>query len=141
MNSLIHELLQPEGWTPPKGYANGVRTRLSADTDMIFVGGQIGWNAQQVFETDDLIAQCRQALLNVHAVLKSAHANADHMTRMTWYILDRDEYNARLKELGSVYREVMGKAFPAMTCVEVSRLVEARAKVEIEVTALVHTVR
>jgi enamine deaminase RidA (YjgF/YER057c/UK114 family) len=130
--SLLHEIIQPEGWAPAKGYANGVL----ASGKQLFIGGQIGWNAQQQFETDDFIAQCRQALLNVRAVLEAAGAGPEHMARMTWYILDRAEYNARLKELGGVYREVMGRAFPAMSCVQVAGLVEARAKVEIEVTAV-----
>lgn len=124
--------LQPPSWATPKGYANGIVARGS----MVFVGGQIGWNADQQFESDDFIHQTQQALKNVHAVLACAGAGPQHMVRMTWYITDRDEYNARLRELGSAYREVMGKHFPAMTCVEVSRLVEARAKVEIEVTAV-----
>ncbi|MDQ7745186.1 RidA family protein [Hydrogenophaga pseudoflava] len=127
------QFLQPPGWSTPKGYANGV----AAKGTLVFVGGQIGWNGDQVFESDDFIAQTKQALQNVNAVLACAGAGPEHMVRMTWYITDRDEYNARLRELGSVYREVMGKCFPAMTCVEVSRLVEARAKVEIEVTAVV----
>ena len=125
--------LQPPGWATPKGYANGIAARGT----LVFVGGQIGWNGDQQFESDDFIAQTRQALQNVHAVLACAGAGPEHMVRMTWYITDRDEYNARLRELGGAYREVMGKCFPAMTCVEVSRLVEARAKVEIEVTAVV----
>ena len=124
--------LQPPGWATPKGYANGIAARGT----LVFVGGQIGWNAQQQFESDDFIHQTRQALQNVHDVLACAGAGPQHMVRMTWYITDRDEYNARLRELGSAYRDVMGKHFPAMTCVEVSRLVEARAKVEIEVTAV-----
>ena len=126
------QFLQPPGWATPKGYANGVAARGT----LVFVGGQIGWNAEQRFECDDFIAQTRQALQNVHAVLACAGAGPEHMVRMTWYITDRDEYNTRLRELGGVYREVMGKCFPAMTCVEVSRLVESRAKVEIEVTAV-----
>ena len=104
---------------------------------MVFVGGQIGWNAQQVFETDDFIAQCAQALRNVLEVLKEASAGPQHIVRMTWYVTSRSEYNARLKELGAVYRQHMGRNFAAMSCVEVSALMEARAKVEIEVTALV----
>ena len=124
--------LQPPGWATPKGYANGVAARGT----LIFVGGQIGWNAEQRFESDDFIDQTRQALRNIHAVLACAGAGPEHMVRMTWYIVDRVEYNARLRELGEAYREVMGKHFPAMTCVEVSALVEARAKVEIEVTAV-----
>ena len=125
--------LQPPGWATPKGYANGAAARGT----LVFVGGQIGWNGDQQFESDDFIAQTKQALQNVHAVMACAGAGPEHMVRMTWYITDRDEYNARLRELGGVYRKVMGKHFPAMTCVEVSRLVETRAKVEIEVTAVV----
>ena len=124
--------LQPPGWAEPKGYANGIMARGA----MIFVGGQIGWNAAQQFESDDFIAQTRQALTNIVAVLQSAGAGPEHMVRMTWYVADRVEYTIRLKELGSVYREVMGKNFPAMSCVEVSGLVEDRARVEIEVTAM-----
>jgi enamine deaminase RidA (YjgF/YER057c/UK114 family) len=124
--------LQPPDWAEPKGYANGVMARGA----LIFVGGQIGWNAQQQFESDDFIAQTRQALVNIAAVLQAANAGPEHMVRMTWYITDRAEYTARLKELGAAYRDVMGKHFPAMTCVEVSGLVEDRARVEIEVTAV-----
>ncbi|MCY7306026.1 MAG: RidA family protein [Rhodoferax sp.] len=126
------KVLQPPGWAPARGYANGVAARGT----QIFVGGQIGWNAQQQFESDDFIAQTAQALRNVVAVLREAGAGPEHMARMTWYILDRVEYNARLKELGQVYRDVMGRNFPAMTCVQVAGLVEMRAKVEIEVTAV-----
>ena len=124
--------LQPPDWAEPKGYANGIMARGA----LIFVGGQIGWNAAQVFESDDFIAQTRQALMNIAAVLRAANAGPEHMVRMTWYVTDRVEYSARLKELGGVYREVMGKNFPAMTCVEVSGLVEDRARIEIEVTAV-----
>jgi enamine deaminase RidA (YjgF/YER057c/UK114 family) len=126
------KLLQPEGWAEPRGYANGVMARGA----MIFVGGQIGWNAQQQFESDDFIAQTRQALLNIRAVLQAGGAGPEHMVRMTWYVVDRVEYIARLKELGAAYREVMGRNFPAMTCVEVSALVEERARIEIEVTGV-----
>ena len=125
-------ILQPDGWAPAKGYANGIAARGT----QIFVGGQIGWNAQQQFESDDFIEQTAQALRNIVAILSEAAAGPEHMVRMTWYITDRVEYNARLKELGTVYREVMGRNFPAMTCVQVAALVEARAKVEIEVTAV-----
>ena len=124
--------LQPPDWAEPKGYANGVMARGA----LIFVGGQIGWNAAQQFESDDFIAQTRQALLNIVAVLKAGGAGPEHMVRMTWYVTDRVEYTARLKELGITYREVMGKNFPAMTCVEVAGLVEERARIEIEVTAV-----
>ena len=126
------QFLQPPGWAIPKGYANGVAARGT----LVFVGGQIGWNAEQRFESDDFIAKTRQALLNVRDVLACAGAGPEHMVRMTWYIVDRVEYNARLKELGGVYREILGKHFPAMTCVQVAGLVESAAKVEIEVTAV-----
>ena len=124
--------LQPPGWLAPKGYANGIAARGT----QIFVGGQIGWNSQQQFETDDFVAQTGQALRNIVEVLREAGAGPEHMVRMTWYITDRDEYNSRLRELGPVYREAVGRNFPAKTCVQVARLVEARAKVEIEVTAV-----
>lgn len=124
--------LQPPDWAEPKGYANGIMARGA----LIFVGGQIGWNAQQKFETDDFIAQTRQALINIAGVLKAGGAGPEHMVRMTWYVKDRAEYSARLEELGGVYREVMGRNFPAMTCVEVSGLIEDRARIEIEVTAV-----
>ena len=130
---MIHQNIQPADWAPAKGYANGVAARGT----QIFVGGQIGWNGQQQFESDDFIAQVHQALANIAAVLKEAGGGPEHMVRMTWYVLDRVEYNARLKELGGAYREVMGKNFPAMTCVQVAALMEERAKVEIEVTAVI----
>jgi enamine deaminase RidA (YjgF/YER057c/UK114 family) len=105
----MHQLLQPPDWAAAKGYANGMAVTLTAGSQLIFTGGQIGWNAQQQFESDDFIAQTKQALANVLAILKEAGAAPEHMTRMTWYITDCDEYNARLRELGSVYREVMGR--------------------------------
>ena len=124
--------IQPPNWAEPKGYANGI---LAKGT-LLFVGGQIGWNENQKFESDDFVAQTRQALLNVAAVLKAGGAQPTHMVRMTWYVVNRAEYLTSLKALGSVYREVMGSNFPAMTWVEVSGLMEARARVEIEVTAV-----
>ena len=125
--------IQPPDWAEPKGYANGILARGA----LLFVGGQIGWNARQQVDSVDFVAQTRQALRNIAAVLQAGGAGPEHMARMTWYIIDRDEYNARLKEIGAVYREVMGRNFPAMTCVQVAALVEERAKVEIEVTAVV----
>ena len=130
---MTHTFLQPPGWAPAKGYANGVAARGT----MVFTGGQIGWNAQQQFESDDFIDQTRQTLLNVRAVLEAGGAGPEHLVRLTWYVVDRVEYNARLKELGAVYREVLGKNFPAMACVQVAGLMEDRAKVEIEATAVV----
>ncbi|MDI9335115.1 MAG: RidA family protein [Cytophagales bacterium] len=128
----MHQRLQPPDWLPPKGYANGI----AAKGTLIFVGGQIGWNSQQQFESDDFIAQAKQCFLNTLAVLQQAGAGAQHMVRMTWYVTDRHEYNTRLKELGAVYREVFGRHFPAMACLEVSGLMEERAKIEVETTAM-----
>jgi enamine deaminase RidA (YjgF/YER057c/UK114 family) len=124
--------LQPPGWAAPRGYANGVAARGTA----IFVGGQIGWNAQQQFESDDFVAQARQALANVVAVLREAGAGPEHITRMTWYVVDKREYVASYAALGAAYREIVGRHFPAMTAVAVAGLIEDRAKVEIEVTAV-----
>jgi enamine deaminase RidA (YjgF/YER057c/UK114 family) len=125
--------LQPPGWAPPKGYANGIAARGT----LVFVGGQVGWNAQQRFESDDFVAQARQALDNVVAVLREATARPEHIVRMTWYVVDRDEYLASLRALGQAYRDVIGRHYPAMTAVEVSALIESRARVEIEATAVV----
>ena len=128
----MHELLHPNSWKPARGYANGV----AAIGRTVFVGGMIGWNAQQEFETDDFIEQVAQALRNVVAVLAEAGAMPEHLVRLTWFVTSRDEYVARLKELGSVYREVIGKNYPAMSLVQVVALVERRAQVEIEATAV-----
>ncbi len=125
-------VLQPPDWAKPKGYANGI----AASGTLIFVGGQIGWNAQQEFESDDFIAQVRLALQNIVQVLAEGGAGPEHIVRMTWYITDKPEYVARQRELGEAYREVIGRHFPAMTLVEVSALLEDRARVEIEVTAV-----
>jgi enamine deaminase RidA (YjgF/YER057c/UK114 family) len=125
--------LQPAGWAPPKGYANGIAARGT----VVFVGGQIGWNAAQQFESDDFVAQARCALQNIVAVLAEAGARPEHVVRMTWYVVSRHEYLARARELGTVYRDVMGRHYPAMTAVEVSALIEDRARVEIEATAVV----
>ena len=125
-------ILQPPDWAAPKGYANGVAARGTT----IFVGGQIGWNAQQQFESDDFVAQARQALANVVAVLREAGAGPQHITRMTWYVVDKREYLASQAALGAAYRAVIGRHFPAMTAVAVAGLIEDRAKVEIEVTAM-----
>jgi len=127
------KILQPPGWTPPKGYANGVAARGT----QVYVGGQIGWNGQQRFESDDFVAQARQALANIVAVLAEAGARPEHIVRMTWYVVDKREYVASYRALGGIYREVIGRHFPAMTAVEVKALIEDRAKVEIEATAVV----
>ena len=126
-------VLQPEGWPRPRGYANGV----SAQGRQVFVAGMVGWNAAAEFESDDLVDQVRQALENVKAVLAEAGATPEHMVRMTWYVTDRADYLARGRDIGAAYREVMGHYDVAMSAVEVKALMEARAKVEIEVTAVV----
>ena len=128
----MHEQLHPKSWKPARGYANGV----AANGRTVFIGGMIGWNDQQEFETDDFIEQVAQALRNVVAVLAEAGATPEHLVRLTWYVTSRDEYVSRLKELGAVYREIIGKNYPAMSLVQVAALVERRAQVEIEATAV-----
>jgi enamine deaminase RidA (YjgF/YER057c/UK114 family) len=127
------ETLQPDGWAKPIGYANG----MAARGKQIFIAGQIGWNGQCVFETDDLVAQIAQTLRNIVAVAAAGGAGPEHIVSMTWYLLDRNEYSARLKEIGAVYRDVIGRRFPAMTAIQVAGLIEDRAKVEIQAIAVV----
>ena len=130
---MTMQILQPAGWTAPRGYSNGV----SAQGRLVFVAGQIGWNARCEFDSDDFVAQTRQALANVVAVLAEGGAKPEHIVRMTWYVTDRAEYLAFGREVGAVFREVVGSYNAAMSAVQVSALMEARAKVEIEVTAVV----
>ncbi|NMF89410.1 RidA family protein [Aromatoleum petrolei] len=130
---MVHKVIQPEGWAAPKGYSNGIEARGR----QIFVGGQIGWDTQCRFTSDDLVQQVFLALKNAIDVVRSAGGGPEHVTRMTWYLVDKKEYVARLKEIGQAYREVMGRNFPAMTAVQVADLVEDVAKVEIEVTAVI----
>jgi enamine deaminase RidA (YjgF/YER057c/UK114 family) len=130
---MSREILQPPGWARPRGYANGV----AADGRQVYVAGQIGWDGQQRFASDDFAAQVRQALANVVAVLACAGAGPEHIVRMTWYVTSRDEYNAALTEIGASYRELIGRHYPAMSVVVVAGLLEPRAKVEIEATAVV----
>lgn len=129
----MHEILQPEGWAKPIGYSNAVMTRGRT----IHLAGLVGWNAKGEFESEDLVAQIRQILLNIKAVLAAGGAGPEHLTSMTWYLLDKREYNARLKEIGAVYREVIGRSFPAMAAVQVAGLVEDGAKVEIQSIAVI----
>lgn len=129
----MHRILQPAGWAPPKGYANGVL----AEGRTIHLAGQIGWTAEARFSSDDLVEQIRQALDNVVALLREAEAGPEHIVSMVWYLIDRGEYLARQKEIGAAYRAVIGRHYPAMTAVIVAGLIEARAKVEIQVTAVV----
>lgn len=128
-----HQFLNPEGWKPAKGYANGM---LAAEGRVVALGGLIGWNGQQEFEHADLAGQFGQTLENIVAVLAEAGAGPEHLVRLTWYITDRDEYLSSLKEIGAHYRRVIGRHFPAMAVVQVVSLMEAEAKVEIEATAV-----
>lgn len=125
--------VNPPGWARPKGYSNGVVGRGT----IVCVAGQVGWNAEERFETDDFVAQVRQALANTVAVLAAAGARPEHIARMTWYVLDRREYIACAAEVGATYRELIGRNFPAMTLVQVAGLLEERAKLEIETTAII----
>ena len=128
-----HRTLQPAGWAQPKGYANGV----AAEGRLVFVGGQIGWNQQSTFETDDLVGQVRQTLKNIADVLAEAGAKPEHVVSMTWYLTDKSDYLANAKSIGRAYREIMGRHFPAMAVVQVTALVEDRAKVEIQAMAVI----
>jgi enamine deaminase RidA (YjgF/YER057c/UK114 family) len=127
------EALQPPDWAAPRGYANGIAARGR----QIFVAGQIGWNAQAQFESDDFAAQVEQALKNVVEVLAAGGANPSHIVRLNWYVIDKAEYVARQREVGEAYRRVIGRHFPAMTLLVVAGLLEPRAKVEIEATAVI----
>ncbi len=133
-----NKTLQPAHWPRPRGYANGI----AAQGTYVTIAGQIGWNAQEKFETDDLVGQVRQALANVLAVLGEAGGRPEHIVRMTWYLVDKREYLSRVREIGAVYRDLMttignAVAYPAMTAVQVVALMEDRAKVEIECTAVI----
>ena len=127
------KFLLPEGWESPKGYSQGV----VAEGRQIFISGQIGWDENSIFQTDDFAEQAGQALRNIISILAEADASAEHITKLTWFITDKQEYLASLKSLGQKYREEVGRHFPAMSVVEVSSLMEDRAKVEIEATAVI----
>lgn len=127
------QTLHPPGWPRPKGYSNGV----SADGRLVFIAGQIGWNEQENLVGPDLTSQFRRALENTLAVLAEGGAGPEHVARMTWYITNRTEYLANMKEIGTIYRDLMGNNYPATAMVEVNALIEARAKVEVETTAVV----
>ena len=129
----MHKIIQPAGWKAAKGYANGVL----AEGARLYVGGQIGWNKQQIFEHRDFIGQMEQALRNVLEIVEAAGGKATDIVRLTWYVTDKKDYLARQKEVGEGYRRVMGKHFPAMTMVVVSGLIEDKALVEIEATAVI----
>ena len=129
---MTHQIIQPDGWKPAKGYANGMLT----DDGRLFIGGQIGWDENQVFRTHDFIGQMEQALTNIRAITEAAGFAVEEIVRLTWYVTDKREYLARQKEVGEAYRRVLGRHFPAMTMVVVAGLVEDEALVEIEATAV-----
>jgi len=126
------KILQPPSWARPKGFSNGV----AAKGEMIFVSGTVGWDAEGKFVSNEFVGQARQALKNIVEILAEAKAKPEHITRMTWYVVDKKEYLAAAKELGAVYREIIGHHYPAMTAVQVTALIEDQARVEIEVTAV-----
>lgn len=123
----------PSGWQRPKGYSNGI----IAEGKMFFLAGIIGWNERQEITSDDIVDQFRQALINIRAILDAGGSGPEHITRMTWFVTDMEGYRDRLSEFGVIYRDIIGKNFPAMACIGVSALVERRAKIEIEVTAMI----
>jgi len=129
----MREILQPEGWPRPKGYANGI----AATGTTVYTAGVVGWNEDEEFVAKDLLGQLRQALFNTITILNEANATPQHIVRMTWYITDKDEYVDNLAEVGKVWRETLGKVFPCMACVQVIALVEDDAKIEIETTAVI----
>ena len=129
---MVNEVIQPEGWAAAKGYANGVK----AAGNQLYIGGQIGWTAEQKFESHDFIGQTEQALRNILDVLKAAGGKPEDLVRLTWYIIDKREYLAKQREMGEVYRKVLGRNFPAMAMVVVAGLIEDEALVEIEATAV-----
>ncbi|MDU9004309.1 RidA family protein [Sedimentitalea todarodis] len=128
-----HMFLQPDGWVPAKGYANGVL----AEGRLIFTGGLVGWNENQEWIETDMVGQFRQTLQNIVAVLAEGGARPEHLVRLTWYITDKQEYNANLRAFGAAYREVIGRHFPAMAVVQVVALMEDAALIEIEATAVI----
>lgn len=130
---MTAEVLHPKGWKATPGYSNG----MAATGRMVFTGGMIGWDAQQEFQTDDFVGQVEQALKAIVAVLAEAGARPEHLVRLTWYVTDKREYLDNLKDLGRVYKAVLGRNYPAMALVQVVALVEDRAKVEIEATAVI----
>ena len=132
---MAHRFLNPRGWKPAKGFSNGV----VAQGRVVFLAGQVGWNADQRFESADFVAQARQALANIVTLAAEAGGEPSHITRLTWFVLDKQDYLSRLRELGEAYRGVMGRHFPAMTLVQVGALVENEARLEIEATAVVPT--
>jgi len=128
----MHHIL-PSGWPRPKGYSNGI----IAEGRLFFLAGVIGWNNREEFESDDLLDQFRQALLNIRAILEAGNCRPEDITRMTWYVTDMEGYRTQAREFGAIYQEIIGRNFPVMACIGVSSLVERQAKIEIEVTAMI----
>src|SRR5579872_498835 len=133
MRKSSFEIVQPKHWTSPKGYVNGI----AAQGRQVFVAGQVGWNARAQFESDDFVAQVEQALKNIVDILAAAGGEPRHLVRLNWYVTDKVEYTARRREIGEAYRRVIGRHFPAMTLLVIAGLLEPRAKVEIEGTAII----
>lgn len=127
------EILQPPNWPRPKGYSNGIK----ASGELIFVAGQVGWNEQEEFESDALVDQVKQALENILTILNESDAGPEHIVRLTWFVTHKQEYLDNQKELGAVYRQVMGNTYPVMSLIQIKGLVEHGAKVEIEATAVI----
>jgi len=128
-----HHVLHPKSWKAPKGFVNGIATQGR----LVFLAGQVGWNAEQKFESEDFVGQARQALANIVALVAEAGGKPEHIVRLTWYVLDKQEYLSHLRALGDAYRGVMGRHFPTMSLLQVGALVEDKARVEIEATAVV----
>ena len=133
MPETPHDILHPRNWKPARGYANGIAARGR----LVFTGGLVGWDADETFVSDDFAAQAAQVLRNIVTVLAEAGAGPEHLVRLTWYVTDKRDYLAALPELGRAYRAVIGRHYPAMALVQVAGLVEDRAKVEIEATAVI----
>ncbi len=130
------KILLPDGWPTPSGYSNGIAVDAGR---LVFIAGVIGWDANNVLQSDDLVDQFRQVVLNTRSIMAEGGAGPEHMARMTWYITDKQEYLSRLKEIGATYRDIMGKNYPAMACVQVAGLIEDKAKIEIETTCVLGT--
>lgn len=128
----MHKIVHPEGWKKAQGYANGI----VAEGRLVFLGGQIGWTADQQFETDDFVGQVEQTLRNIRTVLECAGGHPEHLVRLTWFVTSKRDYLDHLKAIGAAYRDILGRHFPAMSVIEVNAMMEDRAKVEIEATAV-----
>ena len=128
------KILLPHGWPRPNGYSNGIAVDSGR---LVFIAGVVGWDSNGVFQTEDLVEQLRQVLLNTRDIMAEGGARPENLARMTWYITDKQEYLSQLKEIGAVYRDVMGKNYPAMACVQVAGLIEDKARIEIETTCVV----